>query len=71
MMTQFSLVLFIASSHLQRRVVTEEHPLAGSIEKRMKLFSTLATPNAQGERPARRIDGDEYHLESDGRAWAV
>jgi len=55
----------------QRQVVTPSHPLAGSVDKRMKLFSTLAGEHANADRPARRVDGDEYHLDNDGRAWAV
>jgi hypothetical protein len=57
----------------KREVVTPSHPLAGSVDRRMRLFDNLAGQSPTGARPERRIDGDEYHLDTsgDGRAWAV
>lgn len=43
------------------------------MDRRMRLFDTLAGENTNAARPERRVDGDEYHLDADGdgRAWAV
>jgi len=48
----------------KRRTITlDEHPLKGSIDKRMKLFSHLA--DHHGSRPPRRYDEDTFYKAED------
>jgi hypothetical protein len=53
-----------------QRKVEVSHPLRGSINRRMELFSHLAEHN-NVQRPPRRFDSDVYLQAPDGKASAV